>query len=124
MPMAVSGSTAFYFLDATTTGLPVCPDATDFYCPPTLRSFSATHRRVNGATSAITFNIGNADALPARFNAFSEVGGPNAGSFDWGLPFFFGRTVFTAIEGQSTPATRVRTGRTDFYIIPFRRTPC
>jgi hypothetical protein len=24
-------------------------------------------------------------------------------SFDWGLPFFFGRTVFTAIEGMSTP---------------------
>jgi hypothetical protein len=25
-------------------------------------------------------------------------------SFDWGLPFFYGRTVYTAIENQSTPA--------------------
>jgi hypothetical protein len=24
--------------------------------------------------------------------------------FDWGLPFHFGRNVFTAIDGQETPA--------------------
>jgi len=23
--------------------------------------------------------------------------------FDWGLPFYFGRSVFTAIEGKATP---------------------
>ena len=38
-----------------------------------------------------------------RLAVFGELGGPNAGSFDWGLPFFYGRAVFTAIEGQSTP---------------------
>jgi hypothetical protein len=31
------------------------------------------------------------------------VAGPNPGGFAWGLPFFFGRTVFTAIDGQTTP---------------------
>jgi hypothetical protein len=25
-------------------------------------------------------------------------------TFDWGLPFYYGRTVFTAIEGQNTSA--------------------
>ena len=98
-----SGSNGIFFLDSATTSLPLCQQSTDFYCPPTLRAFSATHRGVNAATSAVTFNVGNVDALNGSFNAFSEVAGPNAGSFDWGLSFFFGRTIFTAIEGQSTP---------------------
>ena len=98
-----SGSNAIFFLDPATTGLSLCRLSTDFYCSPTLRTLSATHRGVNGATSAVNFAVGNVDALNGGFNAFSEVTGPNAGTFDWGLPFFFGRTVFTAIEGQSTP---------------------
>ena len=36
--------------------------------------------------------------------AFSDLAGYNAYAFDWGLPFFFGRRVFTAIEAQATPA--------------------
>jgi len=33
--------------------------------------------------------------------AFSNLGG-DFSIFDWGLPFFFGRTVFIGIEGQSS----------------------
>jgi hypothetical protein len=38
--------------------------------------------------------------------AFSNLAGPSIGptNFDWGLPFFFGRSVYTAIEGRSTSA--------------------
>jgi len=97
-----SGSNGIFFLDTKTTGLPVCTDSNDFYCPLTLQAQSATIRGVNGATSAVTFNVGNLDALNGRFTAFSEVAGPNPGSFAWGLSFFFGRTIYTAIEGQST----------------------
>jgi hypothetical protein len=98
-----SGSNAIFFLDPATTGLPLCRLSSDFYCPPTLRTLSAIQRGVNGATSTVNFSAGNVDQLNGIFNAFIEVTGPNAGSFDWGLPFFFGRTIFTAIEGQSTP---------------------
>jgi hypothetical protein len=98
-----SGTNGIFFLDTKTTGLPVCSDSTDFYCPTTLQSQSATIRGINGVSSAVTFNVGNVDALNGRFNAFSEVAGPNPGAFAWGLSFFFGRTIFTAIEGQSTP---------------------
>jgi hypothetical protein len=98
-----SGSNGIYFLDAATTGLPICPDTSDFYCPATLQTLSATNRGANGATSAVNFAVGNNDQLNVNFTAFSEVAGPNPGGFDWGLGFFFGRSVFTAIEGQGTP---------------------
>jgi hypothetical protein len=98
-----SGTNGNFFLDSKTTGLALCTQSSDFYCPPTLQTLSATIRGINNVTSAVTFAVGNADALDGRFNAFSEVAGPNPGGFAWGLPFFFGRTIFTAIEGQTTP---------------------
>ncbi|HET9830917.1 MAG TPA: DUF3443 family protein, partial [Vicinamibacterales bacterium] len=98
-----SGSNGIFFLDTKTTGLQLCASSADFYCPPTLQAQSATIRGINGASSAIAFNVGNVDALNGRFNAFNEVAGPNPGGFAWGLSFFFGRTIFTAIEGQPTP---------------------
>jgi uncharacterized protein DUF3443 len=98
-----SGSNGIFFLDTKTTGLPLCATSTDFYCPATPQPQSATIRGINGASSAVAFNVGNVDALDGRFNAFNEVAGPNPGGFAWGLSFFFGRTIFTAIEGQPTP---------------------
>jgi hypothetical protein len=98
-----AGSNGIFFLDSKTTGLPVCSVSTDFYCPTTLQSQSATNRGVNNATSAVTFAVGNVDTLSGRFNAFNEVAGPSPGNFDWGLSFFYGRTIYTAIEGQTTP---------------------
>jgi hypothetical protein len=74
-----------------------------FYCPPTLQPQSATNRGINGVTSAVAFSVGDVDALDVQFTAASEAAGPNPGGFAWGLPFFFGRAVFTAVEGQSTP---------------------
>ena len=98
-----SGSNAIFFLDAAATGLPACRNSTGFYCPPTLRALSAAHTGANGATSTVAFNAGNVDTLNQTFSIFGETTGSQPGGFDWGLPFFYGRTVFTAIEGTSTP---------------------
>jgi len=101
-----SGSNGLFFLDSATTSLPVCGDETDFYCPASTTNLSATDSSSGGASETVNFTVDNADALfsdQAAF-VFPSLAGPNPGTFDWGLPFFFGRNVFTAINGRSTPA--------------------
>ncbi|HUL79586.1 MAG TPA: DUF3443 domain-containing protein [Vicinamibacteria bacterium] len=99
-----SGSNGIFFLDSATSGLAACRDTADFYCPPAPASLTATNRDASGTSATVDFTIANADALFNTPNfAFSNLGGPNPGSFDWGLPFFFGRNVYTALEQQSTP---------------------
>jgi hypothetical protein len=98
-----SGSNGIFFLDSATTGLPDCKSSTGFYCPTTVTSLSATQRGLNGVSNVVSFNSGNVDRLNATFSVMAEAAGSNPGGFDWGLPFFYGRTVFTAIFGRSTP---------------------
>jgi hypothetical protein len=100
-----TGSNAIYFLDSSMAGLPTCTDLTFWYCPSTTQALSAITQGTNGATATINFEIGNADTLSSNANdgVASGLGGPSPGLFDWGLPFFYGRNVYTAIEGRSTP---------------------
>lgn len=102
-----TGSNAIYFLNSNTTGLPVCTDATFWYCPTTTQNLTATNEAFsNGATTSISFMVANADTITANANnaAVAGLAGPDSQTFDWGLPFFFGRKVFVSIEGQNTPA--------------------
>jgi hypothetical protein len=101
-----TGSNAIYFLDTPTTGIPTCTDVTFWYCPTTTLNLSATNQGMNGASGTVNFVVGNADTLTAILTdgVANGLAGPNSGMFDWGLPFFFGRNVYTAIQGQNTPA--------------------
>ena len=99
-----SGSNAYFFLDSNTTGIPTCTSNSGFYCPTSTANLSATTS--SGSVSATTnFSVANADTLFANAAdaVFNTLGGPNTGMFDWGLPFFFGRNVYTAIESKTTP---------------------
>jgi hypothetical protein len=58
--------------------------------------------------ASASFSIANADQLAAanpNFYAFNNFAGPvgDVSVFAWGLPFFYGRHVYTAIETRSTP---------------------
>jgi hypothetical protein len=107
-----SGSNLTYFLDTATTGLPACTDSSIFYCPSSLQNFSATNLGSNGNRANVNFSVANIDTLPAPNWVFDDIAGTSSqiGNingfpslfFDWGLPFFFGRTLFVAIEGRST----------------------
>jgi len=100
-----TGSTGLFFLNATTIGLPACSDGESSYsCPAYPVSYSATNTGSNGASGRVSFSVANATSLFSTGNAaFNNLGGPDTGEFDWGLPFFFGRSVFVGIEAQNTP---------------------
>lgn len=103
-----SGSNGNFFLTSALTGIPECSSPnTGFYCPNSTQNLSATNQGLNSVSNTVQFSVANLNSLSGNNTAFNDIGGTNAGpppSFDWGLPFFFGRNVFTAIEGQNTPA--------------------
>jgi hypothetical protein len=100
-----SGSNGLYLLDARTLGIPDCPGIPGYYCPASTVNYTATNVGANGASGQVSFSIANADALSTTgYAAFNDLGGPNPGSFDWGMPFFFGRNIFVGIESRSSSA--------------------
>jgi len=105
-----SGSSAYFFAD---NNIAVCdpsdPYAPGFYCPPSTQDLSAAINGTNGASATLGFSVANAHALvndnPGNV-AFNNLAAPEVlpGGFIWGLPAFFGRNVYTAIEQQNTSA--------------------
>jgi hypothetical protein len=103
-----SGSNGYFFQDSK---IPTCTVNPGFYCPGSTENLSAINQGSNGASGTVNFKVGNADNLFSNPNDFAlgDLGGPLVGSssssqnfFDWGLPFFFGRNVYTAIVGANT----------------------
>lgn len=97
-----SGSNGLYFNDASLSAS--CNSAaTGFYCPASTRPLSAGIRLAGANVATVNFSIASADSLFRANNyAFNNLGGTlDNTSFDWGLPFFFGRSVYTAIEGKT-----------------------
>lgn len=113
-----SGSNALFFNDgsafvpapASGSLMPACkqPAFSGYFCPVSTQSFSALNQGNNSLGTTVNFSVANAETLFTRNpgnKAFSNLAGPVASTaFDWGLPFFFGRRVYTAIEGMNTPA--------------------
>jgi len=111
-----SGSNGLFFLNSSVPGVPAtCSDQNSWYCPTTSPdNLSAQNQGTNMSSPvSVSFSIENADMLFNNNNgantAFSTLGGPDCSvggsncAFDWGLSFFYGRNVFTAIENMSTP---------------------
>lgn len=97
-----SGSNGYFFPSTT----PLC--SSGFFCPPSPVTFNTVIQGKNGTNAAFSFNIANADDLFRQNPSFTVlpalggVGFDNT-SVDLGLGFYLGRSVFTAIEGKSTP---------------------
>ena len=127
-----SGSSLTFFLDQPTlqtisaaSNIVDCTGILDlFYCTSSgsgaylTQALSATNVDVNGNSRGVSFNVSSASQLFNTANtAFSDLAGPNTsgsslssveeaadGLFDWGLSFFYGRNVYTAILGVTPPS--------------------
>lgn len=113
-----TGSNAYYFVDSSIT---TCPSSGgsgtggSWLCPSTELSLNVTNSGQNGTVSNVTINVANADSLFKGSNtAFDDLGASSGSqssyclnsttncSFDFGLPFFFGRSIYVAIAGANT----------------------
>ena len=98
-----TGSNGLFFDSST---IPVCDTggASSFYCPTSLLTLSATQVGTNASSNPVVFSVDNTAtyfANPEKTvlpNLAGTIG--SARTFDWGLPFFYGRRVFKGIEGQ------------------------
>jgi len=106
-----SGSNGLFFLNSATSKLAQCTGGlSSFYCPTSTANLAATIVGIGGTRTTVTFSVANAAKLPGNAYAFANLAGPMPGfpsdstvpGFDWGLPFYFGRSIFTAIEGKPT----------------------
>lgn len=100
-----TGSNGYFFDSAT---IPNCSGGAGagFYCPSAVVNMSATLVGANAMSSVVSFSIDNAVTLFADASkvVLPTLSGPmdDASSFDWGLPFFYGRRVFIGIDGQAS----------------------
>ena len=99
-----SGTSAYYFSDSllgSCSGL-----GSGYACPKSNLSLTATNQGLS-SSSTVNFDVANADMLfNNNYNAtaFSNLAVQTApgSSFDWGLPFFYGRSVFTGIQTSTS----------------------
>jgi hypothetical protein len=100
-----SGSNALFFNKSSVSALTICTSgiASGWFCPSSTQNLSATTTGSMGSPSGtVSFQIGNASSLlSSSYNVFSELGAPDT-SFDWGLPFHLGRSVYVGIDGTTS----------------------
>jgi hypothetical protein len=104
-----SGSNGIFFPSSIT----LCgANAMNFYCPASTMSFTDKLTGSNAATTSVTFSVADAQTLFASpYAAFSNLAGTtgsitNASStVDFGLSFFYGHNVYTAIDNAMADTT-------------------
>lgn len=101
-----SGSNGYFF--NMPTPITECFLYPGFYCPGNTLTLNATITGSPGSTAPVnfSFDVGNAGVLLSNYDyfVFNNLGGTASDNsvFDWGLPFFLGKSVYVAMEGGTT----------------------
>jgi len=101
-----SGSNGLFF---DSESIPACSSrsgAYGFYCPSVSINLSATLIGANAQSVSVDFSVSNAVTSISNtlLAVLPTISGPigYARTFDWGLPFFYGRRVFIGIDGETS----------------------
>jgi hypothetical protein len=97
-----SGSNGLFFNNSSPKITECGGSYAGWYCPTSTLTLTATNRGNGGSPSgSVAFKIGNTRTLfNTSSNVFTELGGTSTSGFDWGLPFFLGRSVYVGISGR------------------------
>lgn len=103
-----TGSNGYFFPNNTLTACSET-DYTGWYCPTSPPfNVTATNFDIYNTTSTVSFNVDNAYNMFTAYDTyavFPALAGPVTGPpplyFDWGLPFFYGRKVYNAIDTKN-----------------------
>jgi len=99
-----TGSNSLFF--PATSSLPACSNSgySDWFCPSSTTSLSAVNAGYAGSPSgSVSFQVGNAVTMfNTSYSVFPALGGVMSGEFDWGLPFFLGRSVYVGLDGTTS----------------------
>jgi Protein of unknown function (DUF3443) len=101
-----SGSNGIYFTDSIVTC--TASGLTTFYCPASTLNLGLSIQGMNGVmANNLTFDVGNTETMLKNnptFNVVPMLAGTNGtpASFDYGLAFFYGKRVATAVENDKT----------------------
>jgi Protein of unknown function (DUF3443) len=99
-----TGSNGLFFPSTSLLSACTVSGYSSWFCPSTTKSLTAVNAGYTGSPfGTISFTIGNAVTMFNSSNSvFPALGGTMSGGFDWGLPFFLGRSVYVGIEGTTS----------------------
>lgn len=100
-----SGSNILFFPDSSISTCVV--SGSTWFCPASQQNLSAVLSS-GASSSTVNFSVISAQYLTSTsYAAIPGIAAPASGvlasQFDWGLPFFYGRSVFIGFTGRSNP---------------------
>lgn len=99
------------FLPGSHSGLLLCTGGSGFYCPTSAVALQPSVTGFNGTTATLPISIENAfDLFNGNGLAFSNLGGTSGLlAVDFGLPFFYGKTVYVKYDTANSGSLNVGT---------------